>query len=146
MPGRDSLQTLRSFLRDERAAAARYRRALAEFSDRAEADELNACLASHERRIETLERRVREMGADPGTEDDDAGADAGAHGDGLIGELEASEDRALKHYLDDVCKLDGETRRLIAREVLPEQVRTYDSAADLRLAGVHLTGVTPETT
>ena len=39
----------------------------------------------------------------------------------------------LKHYLDDVCKLDVDTRRLIAREVLPEQVRTYDSLADLRL-------------
>lgn len=141
MPGAASLQTLRSFLRDERTAAARYRRALVQFSDRAETDELNACLASHERRIETLERRVREMGADPHIEDgDDDDREDGYSDDGYSGVmavLEESEDRALKHYLDDVCKLDGDTRRLIAREVLPEQVRTYDSVTDLRLAGLH---------
>ncbi len=141
MPGSGSVQTLRSFLRDERTAAARYRRALAQFAGGAEADELSACLASHERRIETIERRIREMGADPGRDDDQ---DEDDQQEEVIAELEASEDRALKHYLDDVCKLDGETRRLIAREVLPEQVRTYDSVSDLRLAGFHLTGVTPE--
>ena len=47
--------------------------------------------------------------------------------------LEASEDRGLKHYLDDVCKLDRDTRTLVAREILPEQVRTYDSLTDLKL-------------
>jgi hypothetical protein len=139
MPGATSLQTLRSFLRDERAAAARYRRALVQFSDRAETDELNACLASHERRIETLERRLREMGDDPdlpaGRQDQEDDWTDDGHS-GVMAVLEESEDRALKHYLDDVCKLDGDTRRLIAREVLPEQVRTYDSVADLRLAGL----------
>jgi hypothetical protein len=130
-----SVQALRGFLRDERAAAARYRRALPRFSDRAETDELNACLASHERRIATLEQRLREMGAGdaPGADEDQEPDPAGDPMD----LLEQSEDRALKHYLDDVCKLDGDTRRLIAREVLPEQVRTYDSLSDLRLS--HLT-------
>jgi len=131
--GGASVQTLRSFLRDERAAAARYRRALPLFTDRSETDELSACLASHERRIETLEERIRQMGADPGIEDEDEDEDEDGDGDGAIGLLEESEDRGLRHYLEDVCKLDGETRRLIAREVLPEQVRTYDSLADLRL-------------
>jgi hypothetical protein len=137
MPGGASLQTLRSFLQDERAAAARYRRALAQFADRAETEELSGCLASHERRIETLERRIREMGADPGSgdEDDDDHEDEDGYCRVMEG-LEESEDRALKHYLDDVCKLDGDTRRLIAREILPEQVRTYDSVTDLRLAGI----------
>ena len=136
MTGGNSLRTLRGFLRDERAAAARYRRALPQFSDRAETDELNACLASHERRIETLEGRIREMGADPAVEYDDQDEDDHDDQDGyskIMAELEDREDRALKHYLDDVCKLDADTRRLIAQEVLPEQVRTYDSVADLRL-------------
>ncbi len=62
MAGGASVQTLRAFLRDERAAAARYRRALPLFTDRAETDELRACLASHERRIETLVGRIRQMG------------------------------------------------------------------------------------
>ncbi|MES1207208.1 MAG: hypothetical protein ABUS79_14825, partial [Pseudomonadota bacterium] len=126
-------QTLRSFLRDERAAAARYRRALPLFTDRTESDELSACLASHERRIETLAARIRQMGADPEIEDEDEDEDEDGDGDEVIGRLGESEDRALKHYLDDVCRLDLDTRRLIAREVLPEQVRTYDSLADLRL-------------
>ena len=134
MAGGASVQTLRAFLRDERAAAARYRRALPLFADRVETDELSACLASHERRITTLEGRIREMGAAPEIEDEDEDEDGDGDGDEVIGKLEESEDRALKHYLDDVCKLDGDTRRLIAREVLPEQVRTYDSLADLRLS------------
>lgn len=136
MPGAASVRTLRSFLDDERAAAGRYRRALSAFSDRGATDELNACLASHERRIQTLERRIREMGADPhsdGRQDPELDWDRPS---GVIAVLEESEDRALKHYLDDVCKLDGDTRRLIAREVLPEQVRTYDWVADLRLSGL----------
>ena len=133
MAGGASVQTLRSFLRDERAAAARYRRALPVFGDGAEADELKACLASHERRIDTLEGRIRQMGADPEIEDEDEDEDEDGDGEEVIGRLEESEDRALKHYLDDVCKLDVDTRQLIAREVLPEQVRTYDSLADLRL-------------
>ena len=54
-------------------------------------------------------------------------------GDAAIRALEASEDRGLKHYLDDVCKLDHDTRNLVAREILPEQVRTYDSLSDLKL-------------
>lgn len=58
------------------------------------------------------------------------GADAA---DAAITALEASEDRGLKHYLDDVCKLDRDTRTLVAREILPEQVRTYDSLTDLKL-------------
>ncbi|HVY38793.1 MAG TPA: hypothetical protein VHM31_12695 [Polyangia bacterium] len=51
--------------------------------------------------------------------------------------LEESEDRGLRRYLEGVCRLDLDTRRLIAREVLPEQVRTYDSLADLRLLHFH---------
>jgi hypothetical protein len=137
MTGGASLRTLRAFLRDERVAAARYRRALPQFAGAAETDELNACLASHERRIETLEGRIREMGEEIGDGDEDEDEDD--HADGyskIVAGLEESEDRALKHYLDDVCKLDSETRTLIAREVLPEQVRTYDWMADLRLSHV----------
>ena len=137
MTGGASLRTLQAFLRDERAAAARYRRALPLFAGAAETDELSACLASHERRIATLEGRIREMGEEIGDGDEDEDEDD--HEDGyskIVEGLEESEDRGLKHYLDDVCKLDGETRTLIAREVLPEQVRTYDWVADLRLSHV----------
>jgi len=99
-------------------------------------------LASHERRIATLEQRIRFLGGDPNEEPDhgssDTASSAGAGvardaADAAIMALEASEDRGLKHYLDDVCKLDRDTRNLVAREILPEQVRTYDSLTDLKL-------------
>jgi len=127
-----SVQTLREFLKDERESAARYRRALPRLTDRAETDELNACLASHERRIVTLEGWIRARGEAIADGDEDDDQDDDQDGD-VIGALEESEDRSLKHYLDDVGKLDGDTRRLVAKEILPEQVRTYDSVNDLRL-------------
>ena len=138
-----SIRTLIAFLREELAAVASYRRALPGFAEAPDGDELRACLASHERRIATLERRIRFLGGDPHEreEDDDASATTSSLGLGVGGDaadaaitaLEASEDRGLKHYLDDVCKLDRDTRSLVAREILPEQVRTYDSLSDLKL-------------
>ena len=134
-----SIRTLIAFLHDELATVASYRRALPGFATAPDGDELRACLASHERRIATLEQRIRFLGGDPNAEeeDDDAVTAPSGVGDGgadaAIAALEASEDRGLKHYLDDVCKLDRDTRSLVAREILPEQVRTYDSLTDLKL-------------
>ena len=137
-----SIRTLIAFLHDELATVASYRRALPGFAEAPDGDELRACLASHERRIATLEQRIRFLGGDPNEEADeeDSGTAASAGlsvendpADAAIMALEASEDRGLKHYLDDVCKLDRDTRTLVAREILPEQVRTYDSLTDLKL-------------
>jgi hypothetical protein len=142
-----SIRTLIAFLHDEVATVARYRRALPGFAEAPAGDELRACLASHERRIATLERRIRFLGGDPNedgeTDEDDVDAlvttsapgleVGGDAADAAITALEASEDRGLKHYLDDVSKLDRATRSLVAREILPEQVRTYDSLTDLKL-------------
>jgi hypothetical protein len=141
-----SIRTLIAFLHEELAAVASYRRALPRFAKAADAEELQANLASHERRIATLEQRIRFLGGDPNEpldaaeeppDDEDSSPDVrsalGTGGDAALDALEASEDRGLKHYLDDVCKLDRDTRTLVAREILPEQVRTYDSLADLKL-------------
>lgn len=136
-----SIETLIAFLREELAAVASYRRALPRFDDADDAEELRACLASHERRIAMLEQRIRFLGGDPHQQDEEAAGDEGSRAapaplggdDAAIAALEAREDRGLKHYLDDVCKLDRDTRTLVAREILPEQVRTYDSLADLKL-------------
>lgn len=142
-----SIRTLIAFLHDELATVASYRRALPGFAEAPDGDELRACLASHERRIATLEQRIRFLGGDPNEEEemeenDDASGTipaspglgvGGNAADAAITALEASEDRGLKHYLDDVCKLDRDTRSLVAREILPEQVRTYDSLTDLKL-------------
>ena len=145
-----SIRTLIAFLHDELTTVASYRRALPGFAEAPDGDELRACLASHERRIATLEQRIRFLGGDPHQEQDgeqeqeqdvepseafsSAGPATGCDAaDAAIMALEASEDRGLKHYLDDVSKLDRDTRNLVAREILPEQVRTYDSLTDLKL-------------
>ena len=138
-----SIRTLIAFLREELATVASYRRALPRFAEAPDGDELRACLASHQRRIATLEQRIRFLGGDPDEGEEDAAASVttpslgpgvgGDAADAAIAALEASEDRGLKHYLDDVCKLDRDTRSLVAREILPEQVRTYDSLTDLKL-------------
>ena len=69
-----SIRTLIAFLHDELATVASYRRALPGFAEAPDGDELRACLASHERRIATLEQRIRFLGGDPNEEeaDDDA--------------------------------------------------------------------------
>ena len=139
-----SIRTLIAFLHDELTTVASYRRALPGFAEAPDGDELRACLASHERRIATLEQRIRFLGGDPNEQNGEEGDDVvtthapglgvgGDAADAAITALEASEDRGLKHYLDDVCKLDRDTRSLVAREILPEQVRTYDSLTDLKL-------------
>jgi len=46
---------------------------------------------------------------------------------------EEGEDRGLERYLHDVGKLDQDSRRIVGREILPEQVRTHDWLSDLKL-------------
>ena len=66
-----SIRTLIAFLHDELATVASYRRALPGFAEAPDGDELRACLASHERRIATLEQRIRFLGGDPNEEADE---------------------------------------------------------------------------
>jgi hypothetical protein len=131
---RGSLPTLNTFLRGEMAAVETYRRALTRLGEREESNDLRACLASHERRVEQLRDRVEDLGGVPADEpapealalDEEEPSD-----DDTIARLEEGEDRGLKLYLDDVAKLDADSRRLVASEILPEQVRTHDFVSDL---------------
>jgi hypothetical protein len=133
-----SIETLNSFLRCEMAAVATYRQALGRLENRDTETELRACLASHERRVDALRRQVLALGGAP---TDDCGPwGGGGDGDGeatgddaAIALLEEGEDHGLQHYLEDVGKLDRDTRRQIEREILPEQIRTHDSLSDLKL-------------
>ncbi len=125
---------MNSFLRGEIAAVEVYRSALARMGEHGE--DLRPCLASHERRVAMLRDRVEDLGGVPSDEPDpweapsidDAGDD-----EATLTALEEGEDRGLKHYLDDVCKLDADSRRIVAREILPEQVRTHGYVSDLKL-------------
>jgi len=133
---RGSLPTLNTFLRGEIAAVETYRRALTRLEGRDEVDDLRACLASHERRVEQLRDRVEDLGGVPANVPAPEamvleGEEEGAGDDETIARLEQGEDRGLKLYLDDVAKLDADSRRLVARDILPEQVRTHDFVAEL---------------
>ena len=138
-----SLPTLNSFLRGEIAAVETYRRALTRLDGHDEAEDLRACLASHERRVERLRDRVEDLGGVPADEPGpwgafarlyETGPAAGSEGDeATIAALEEGEDSGLKLYLDDVCKLDADSRQIVAREILPEQVRTHSYVSDLKL-------------
>ena len=145
--GRESsIETQNSFLRGETAAVETYKEALRRLGGSQNEEELRACLASHERRVEVLREQIVELGGEPAQTSGPWGAFArlveggAAVHDGIladaaaIGALEEGEDYGLKQYLDDVGKLDRETRKRVEREVLPEQVRTHDSLSDLKLA------------
>jgi demethoxyubiquinone hydroxylase (CLK1/Coq7/Cat5 family) len=137
-----SVDTMNELLRGELAAVASYERALAGLESHDAEEELRDCLISHQQRVVTLRRRIGELGGAPVTSSGAWGAFArlfeagtGALGDdAAIAALEEGEDGGLKQYLDAVGKLDRDTRRLVAKEILPEQVRTHDSLSDLKLS------------
>jgi hypothetical protein len=134
-----SLSTLNAFLRGEIAAVETYARTLARLGSHVSRGDLGQCLASHERRVALLRRRIIDLGGVPAQTPDpwdsfahSAGAGAAPlRDDAVIAALEEGEDRGLKLYLDAVGKLDRDTRRLIGDCILPEQVWTHDSLTDL---------------
>ena len=135
-----SIQTLNAFLRAELSAVETYRLALARIASADRQAALRACLASHERRVEALRGQIRGLGGEPV---DDAGPAAalarlGAGSAALretdvVSLLEEGEDQGLELYLEDVGKLDHETRKRIERDILPEQIWTHDWLSELKL-------------
>ena len=136
-----SIRTLNSFLRGEMAAVASYRLALGNLEHHGTEAELRECLASHERRVARLRRRITDLGGAPAEGSElwgpfagpAAARDGAPHDAAAIAALEAGEDQGLERYLHDVGKLDRDSRQIVARESLPEQVRTHDSLSDLKL-------------
>jgi len=136
-----SIDTLNQFLRGEIAAVDTYKQALRRLEDNDASDDLHECLASHERRVQTLRRQILELGGTPSVTSGAWGTFAAlfegnvaALGDAAaITALEEGEDSGLQLYLEDVCKLDRATRKVVEREILPEQLRTHDFLSDLKL-------------
>lgn len=136
-----SIDTLNTFLRGEIAAVDTYKQALRRLAYNDSCDDLKECLASHERRVESLRRQIGELGGVPAESSGAWGTfarlfegDVAALGDeAAITALEEGEDRGLQLYLEDVCKLDRATRKVVEREILPEQLRTHDFLSDLKL-------------
>jgi len=135
-----SIQTLNSFLRGEISAVETYREALARLASHDKEQALRACLASHERRVEVLRGQIRGLGGEPVAAAREPGPFARL-GEGsavlldsdVVSLLEEGEDQGLELYLEDVGKLDHETRKQIERDILPEQIWTHDWMSELKL-------------
>ena len=85
--------------------------------------------------MEQLRDRVEDLGGVPANVPAPEamvleGEEEGAGDDETIARLEQGA-IAVQLYLDDVAKLDADSRRLVARDILPEQVRTHDFVAEL---------------
>ena len=128
-----TVDLLNSFLRGEISAVETYRQAIDRLSDDP-LPELRENLASHQRRVEVLQREIISLGGVPESGSGAWGAftrliEGGA---ALLGRgpalaaLEEGEDRGLAQYRKDTHKLPGATRLLVESELLPDQQRTHD--------------------
>jgi uncharacterized protein (TIGR02284 family) len=140
-----AIDVLNSFLRGEISAVETYRQAIDKVEKPTVRTQLEDCLRSHELRVDVLKRRVQALGGEP---DEDSGiwgvfAKIIQGGADVLGEraaisaLEEGEDHGRDDYKRDVAKLDGESRRIVESQVLPEQERTHRTLSTLKHAQHH---------
>jgi demethoxyubiquinone hydroxylase (CLK1/Coq7/Cat5 family) len=131
---------LNSFLRGELAAVETYAIALDHLKLESTArSRLDACLRSHEQRVEWLKERILHLGGRPAAGAGAWGAvtraieaSASAFGDrAAIAALEQGEDHGLRDYKEDVVKLDERAKDLVLERLLPEQQQTHRVISDL---------------
>jgi uncharacterized protein (TIGR02284 family) len=135
-----SVSTLNSFLRGEISAVETYRQALDKVTEQPIRTTLQDCLESHQRRVSLISSRIRNLGGKPSTESGVWGVFAKAvEGSATmmgpkpaVAALEQGEDHGRDDYRRDIDQLDGESRRLIEMQVLPEQERTHRALSQLK--------------
>jgi len=136
------IEQLNSFLRGELSAVESYKQALAKVKDPDAREELETAKRSHETRVDTLKRRIQELGGKP-TESSGAwgafirvleGLGAAVGDRPAIAVLEEGEDHGLRDYRVDLTKLDPESRRIVEQELLPAQQSTHRALSSLKAA------------
>jgi uncharacterized protein (TIGR02284 family) len=135
-----AIDVLNSFLRGEISAVETYRQALEKVDKPTIRTQLEECMRSHEMRVEVLTRRVAALGGSPEAKSGVWGVFAKLvqGGADVLGEkaavaaLEEGEDHGRDDYKRDVGKLDGESRRIIESQVLPEQERTHRTLSTIK--------------
>ncbi|HUS33702.1 MAG TPA: DUF2383 domain-containing protein [Kofleriaceae bacterium] len=136
------MDQLNSFLRGELSAVETYRMALDKLdANSASRFEVEACMQSHQQRVQLLREAVLACG---GTPSDSSGpwgvfakaveGAAKAFGEkAAIAALEEGEDHGLKDYKDiDDNELDMQTRTIVAAQLLPAQQATHNRISSLK--------------
>ncbi len=133
-----TIDRLNALLRAEIAALGAYRQAIAGLHDEDLVAALRGCVRSHETRVSRLRDHVEQLGGVPAT---DAGPwdppaklvprPPPADKDDVLAALEATEELGLADYERDAPQLEGDSRRLVLEELLPEQQRTCSELSRL---------------
>ena len=134
------VDVLNSFLRGEISAVETYRQALHKVQAPEKRGQLEECLRSHELRVEVLSRRIATLGGEPATGSGPWGTfaklvqgSADALGEkNAIRALEEGEDHGRDDYKRELGKLDGESRKIIEAQILPEQERTHHTMSVMK--------------
>jgi uncharacterized protein (TIGR02284 family) len=135
----DEIKQLNSFLRGERAAVDTYDQALEKVEDVSVQSVLRDNRACHERRSEVLRLHIRELGGEPAEGSGAWGSFAKAvegaakllGASAAIAALEEGEDHGLADYRRDMSALSATSRRIVAEQLLPAQIRTHEALAQV---------------
>ncbi|MGQ0505970.1 MAG: DUF2383 domain-containing protein [Myxococcaceae bacterium] len=135
-----SVKHLNSFLRGEVSAVETYRQAIEKVKDTSAQTQLRDCVQSHERNVQLLQERIKQLGGEPATGSGPWGGfaklvegAAAAMGDkAAISALEEGEDHGLADYRRDVKDLDPESRALVESQLLPAQEKTHAALSSLK--------------
>ena len=135
------IDALNELLRGEISAVETYDQALQRMDDDvALRADLVTCRSSHAQRVERLRSTITQLGGRPSEGSGAWGAFAkflegtaqalGAKA--AITMLEEGEDHGLQEYRENLKKLDGDTRMLVASELLPAQQQTHDTVSAIK--------------
>jgi len=135
----ESVDKLNECLRGEISAMETYELALKSVTHTELTHALRQLHDSHERRVTSLRRRLRGMGAEQSYTSGVWGAFARIvqRGADLFGDkaamaaLEEGEDHGLRLYSEELEGIDEATRDFIRSELLPDQQRTHDLCRSL---------------
>lgn len=136
--GVPQIEALNELLRGEISAVESYDQALERLADDAalRAD-LQSCRASHAERVQRLRATIVQLGGKPSETSGPWGAfvkmaEGAARALGkkaALAMLEEGEEHGLKEYHQNLDKLVGDTRMLVASELLPAQRRTHEAVS-----------------
>lgn len=130
----EDVKYLNSFLKSELSAVETYGQCIKKLDDENIASSLADLQSSHQRRVQLLRQKIRELGGSPVDSSGLWGSfakmvEGGAtlFGDrSAIAALEEGEDRGRDEYIAKSDDLSPEIQRFVNAELLPEQRRSHD--------------------